>query len=335
MKFKKTIGLSAFVLASLALISCNGNNNSPNTIKYLDENGEEVEYTFEKTDNASSTSDALNVLKTAALQNEKFKNILNSFTGVSVKEKNNFELTQNYSSSSTFVDIIVERKTTNNSVIDIKNEKTKDEAKITATSIVNYFGGKSTSKAKSTIKTLIGNDSDGSGLIALVDQNVISPQAYNEKYYTELSIDFNDIDFTNIYNLSTFYETISTNVLKITDTSKNTITIQYTYNPNSTQLSLFDDLDNETFADAKSVVEKILENLTYRIEVNTKTFLPKKIECKFGKKFSILPHLTYQYQQTFSSADITFNSEAEMTLKYGNYSVEDEIDITGYKYKAK
>ena len=335
MKFKKTIGLSAFVLASLALISCNGNNNSPNTIKYLDENGEEVEYTFEKTDNASSTSDALNVLKTAALQNEKFKNILNSFTGVSVKEKNNFELTQNYSSSSTFVDIIVERKTTNNSVIDIKNEKTKDEAKITATSIVNYFGGKSTSKAKSTIKTLIGNDSDGSGLIALVDQNVISPQAYNEKYYTELSIDFNDIDFTNIYNLNTFYETISTNVLKITDTSKNTITIQYTYNPNSTQLSLFDDLDNETFTDSKSVVEKILENLTYRIEVNTKTFLPKKIECKFEKKFSILPYLTYEYQKTFSSADITFNSETEMTLKYGNYSVEDEIDITGYKFKAQ
>ena len=151
MKFKKTIGLSAFVLASLALISCNGNNNSPNTIKYLDENGEEVEYTFEKTDNASSTSDALNVLKTAALQNENFKKILNSFTGVSVKEKSSFELTQKYSSSSRFVDIIVGRETTNNSVIDIKNEKMKDEEKNTASSSINYFGGKTTSKAKSSV----------------------------------------------------------------------------------------------------------------------------------------------------------------------------------------
>ncbi|MCR5350101.1 MAG: hypothetical protein K6E20_03815 [Acholeplasmatales bacterium] len=336
MKAKKLMLTGAMAsIVTLSLASCNDSYEVPNEI-VIDSNGATYEIT--KTDDSVKVAETAEKLLLAQALDSQNSSKLSSYKGV---------------------DIDIDYLDNSTANINIMGSTFKNKKKIDIDGDVIY--DLNTNKFKGNIEMDGKMTADGDSVKASFDCNILGQNAYESYDLLVLfdgTADFMDkTNIKNYYEVNTLYNVkfddliepgyllyyVSKNAgnVTISSTSKNTVTFDIKTDAN---ISEYTNVFYEAFGQYSMLDYPVDEEILLSVEFNTNTYLISEItytdEIKFDEDDlknidATSAELTsnlfdFKLDSSYGIKDYYENVEVNLELEYGNYTVTEAVDKTGY-----
>jgi len=310
MNYKKIIG-AFFAIGALTTVSSCGNDSkekqAPNTIKYVDANGEEVEFVAEKTDDFVEAHKAAEVLYYIQDSNQEIKTKNESYTGYRLESDIYMKMKMKVDGVNTTTKIIAES--------DLKYDMNtyQFEGDIYTKQVTSAGGYSLTAIIDGTEKGGIVNDEY---LILLDGKSSVKMPGYSDKsdvkYYSYYDGSRSMIDSYNLDNA--FDNLLNAKDYIITKTTKNTITFGF-----DKDNFIFPINNPGTNTSEQQVNSNFYDDVIFEVTFDTNTFLPTNIYYEIDSSLVVNGYTT------------SIEMENNFDISFDVFNVNNTLDTTGYE----